>query len=97
MCMKQTQTCYQNRIRERRKARGLTQTQLARLLRSNQDVISRYESGRTLPSLATFAKLAAALNTPALLPYFYPKLDKTSRSQMYEHRRVLDIELEYPV
>jgi transcriptional regulator with XRE-family HTH domain len=45
-----------------RLARGLTQEQLAKLLNTKQESISRLEGGSSLPSLSTVKKLANALD-----------------------------------
>ncbi|MBN1369086.1 MAG: helix-turn-helix transcriptional regulator [Dehalococcoidaceae bacterium] len=42
--------------------RGLTQEQLAVLLKTKQESIARLESGSSLPSLSTIKKVAEALN-----------------------------------
>ena len=55
-----------NRLRQLRKARGLTQAQLARatgILRPN---LSRIEAGKHRPTLETLEKLAAALKVPVV-------------------------------
>ncbi|MBI4334846.1 MAG: cyclic nucleotide-binding domain-containing protein [Chloroflexi bacterium] len=44
-----------------RRAKGLTQEQLARMLHTKQESIARLESGRWLPSLSTVTRLAATL------------------------------------
>jgi ribosome-binding protein aMBF1 (putative translation factor) len=50
-----------NRIAERRKARGLTQKELARRLKLRPSTISRMESRRANLTLATLRKIAKAL------------------------------------
>jgi transcriptional regulator with XRE-family HTH domain len=55
-----------NRLRELRKAKGLTQTQLAKLSNVSQPKISEYELGARnldLVSLAVAKRLAKALGT----------------------------------
>lgn len=42
--------------------RGLTQAEVAKQMHTKQSVISRVESGRTLPSLLFLKKLAQVLN-----------------------------------
>ena len=49
-------------IRARTKA-GLTQEELARRMSTTQSAIARLESGRTLPSAKTLARIATATNT----------------------------------
>lgn len=45
-----------------RLARGLTQEELARLMKTKQESIARMESGNSLPSLTTVRKAAEALD-----------------------------------
>jgi transcriptional regulator with XRE-family HTH domain len=51
------------RILEARKYRRLSQEQLAELADLNRVMISKYETGATVPTLQTLTKLANALNT----------------------------------
>lgn len=48
---------------EARMKSGLSQEGLAAAMKTSQSAIARLESGATLPSLRTLAKLAAATNT----------------------------------
>lgn len=48
-------------LKELRKAKKLTQTQLSSLSNVSQGKICEYESGKTLPRLDTAARLAKAL------------------------------------
>lgn len=48
-------------IQEIRKARNMTQADLAALLQVTPATISRYESGERIPDINTAAKIAAAL------------------------------------
>lgn len=93
--MRRRKNPYQNRIQEQRQNRDLTQEELAKLLGTNQRVVSKYEKGERLPSLVTFLKLAAILNTPALAPFYYPELDRECRTEMMRRRKELDIQLNY--
>lgn len=52
-----------NRIKELRKERGLTQSELAKCIGVNKSAISRYEQGVAYPSLQRVRALAAALHT----------------------------------
>ena len=45
-----------------RLAKGLTQEDLARLMKTKQESIARLESGNSLPSLSTVKKAAEALD-----------------------------------
>lgn len=49
-------------IRDIRRARGLTQNQLAEISRVPRICISRYESGKHYPSMSNAMKLAKVLN-----------------------------------
>ncbi|MGN0063691.1 MAG: helix-turn-helix domain-containing protein, partial [Nocardioides sp.] len=51
-----------NLIRDARKHRGLTQSQLADLLDTSQSAINRIEKGHQNLSLQTLAKISAALD-----------------------------------
>lgn len=54
-----------NKIREYRKAQGLTQTQLAHILGfKDKTWISHWESGNTLPNLVSAVRLSFFLNIP---------------------------------
>lgn len=50
-------------IREVRKAKGLTQKELGQKLGVGVDRISKYESGKTNPTLNTVQEIFDALNT----------------------------------
>jgi transcriptional regulator with XRE-family HTH domain len=54
-------------IAKRRKKAGLTQRELAERIGSTQAVISRLESGRTLPSISTLERVARATGQPLKL------------------------------
>lgn len=58
-----------NRIKQVRKSRGLTQSELAEKLNLTPKYISNFETGARLPKLETFISLANALKcgTDALL------------------------------
>jgi predicted transcriptional regulator len=49
-------------IRARRRA-GLTQAELAARMETSQSYVARLESGRTLPTMRTFLRIAAATRT----------------------------------
>lgn len=54
-----------SRLRELRKAAGLTQAELARRTGIHRPNIARVEAGRHTPSLDTLARIAAAIGVPA--------------------------------
>lgn len=54
---------FGKRLAELRKGKGLSQTQLAKQLGTSISVISRYERGEMVPSIASAKSLAELLNT----------------------------------
>ncbi len=68
-CMKNTKELLGARIKEIRKARGLTQEQLAEMVDIEQKHVSRIESGKNYPTIDRLEKIAAALNVP-LISFF---------------------------
>jgi transcriptional regulator with XRE-family HTH domain len=52
-----------DRLKDARKRAGLTQKQLAERAGLHEMTVTQYEIGRRSPSLATVARLAAALHT----------------------------------
>jgi len=67
--MNNTKVLLGARIREIRKARGLTQEQLAEMIDVEQKHVSRIESGKSYPTIDRLEKMAAALNVP-LMSFF---------------------------
>lgn len=61
------------RIRQARKAAGITQEELAHILGINRATLSKYESGVIEPSISQLVSIASALNTslPELLGFEY--------------------------
>ena len=53
---------FNQRLRNLRKKRGLTQKTLGELTKTHTTQIQRYESGDTLPTVTALRKLALALN-----------------------------------
>ncbi|WP_020602381.1 helix-turn-helix domain-containing protein [Spirosoma spitsbergense] len=49
-------------IREARKSKGLTQKELGEMLGIGESRVSKYESGRQNPTIATLQKIADTLN-----------------------------------
>jgi transcriptional regulator with XRE-family HTH domain len=49
-------------IKEARRLKGITQTELARRIGTNQKVVSRYETGKQIPSLKRAEQIAQALS-----------------------------------
>jgi transcriptional regulator with XRE-family HTH domain len=56
---------FGNRLRECRKAKSLSQSELARILSTNHSVIGRYERGENKPTTEVLSKLANALSVSA--------------------------------
>jgi len=50
------------RLKEIRKARGISQQKLALILHTNQNTISRYETGEREPGIAELIKIADYFN-----------------------------------
>ena len=76
-----------------RKARGLTQRQLARLIDAPEQSIAAWEAGRRLPRLENLQKLADALDIlvdeiafPEQRPLPYRQRQKEQRRQQREQR-----------
>lgn len=59
------------RLRRAREDLGLSQEKLAELLGSNQERISDYERGKTLPKMELLLKLTHVLRCPA--GFFFPR------------------------
>ena len=59
--MKSSQLLLGEAIRQQRRRLGMTQGELATLIKARSDSISRIERGHHLPSLARLAKIASAL------------------------------------
>lgn len=64
-----------NRIRRARQDKGLTQNELAEAMGTSMAVISRYESGKRVPSAKTIVAVASALDiSPLSLAFVAPEL-----------------------
>jgi len=61
------------RLKALRKARGLTQLQLADLMQKSVETISNFERGKTIPSLLTLDRLGERLHVP--IRDFFEKTD----------------------
>lgn len=55
----------ENRLREIRKNRGISQEELAAMTKINRVTIARYETGRIIPGAENLFKLASALECTA--------------------------------
>jgi transcriptional regulator with XRE-family HTH domain len=67
--MEKTKELLGARIREIRKARGLTQEQLAEMVDIEQKHVSRIELGKNYPTIDRLERIAAALKVP-LISFF---------------------------
>jgi DNA-binding XRE family transcriptional regulator len=68
--MSKTQTKYPNSLLRYRERLGLTQEQLAHLIRCRRaQTIRRMESGATIPGVVTALRLSAALRAPVEFLY----------------------------
>ena len=67
------------RLRELRKARGISQLKLAMDLNTNQNTISRYETGEREPGIAELIALADYFDVS--VDYL---LERTNNAQRYE-------------
>ncbi|MEQ7166186.1 helix-turn-helix transcriptional regulator [Enterococcus avium] len=59
---------YSRLIKQKRKERGLTQKELAKMVHTSQQAIARYETQKAEPSLEVLQAISEALGTP--LSYF---------------------------
>ena len=78
---------YNERLRDARKAKGLTQAQLGELVGCAKNTISSYESGVNEPSVAVLNKMMAALDVDA--NYVFQDTDNSYRR---EHATPSEIE-----
>ena len=68
---------YSRLIKQKRKERGLTQKELAKMVHTSQQAIARYETQKAEPSLEVLQAISEALGTP--LSYFID--EDTSESE----------------
>lgn len=69
------------RIKERRKAKGLTQSDLALMADISLDMVKSMETGRTKPSIDTLDKIADALECSS--DYLLGRVDEPDQHQTY--------------
>lgn len=82
------------RLRERRKNKGLTQKQLGDLVGASEFTISKYERGINEPDADTLRKICVAIDCTA--DYLIGKTDNPD-SNVYTHNDVLiELSKEYP-
>lgn len=74
------------RIRQTRKAQGMTQKQVAELCGMADSAIRKYESGSQKPKLETLCKIANALNvSPSFLAGLAPAIDTPENRQIVDN------------
>lgn len=83
-------------IRDLRRQRGLTQSQLAELAGTSQPTIAAYESGKKSPTLRTVERLARSVGLEAIVD-FLPPLTREDRRSLAVHRAIADRLKEDPV
>lgn len=84
-----TTTDIGERIRERRKERNLSQSELAELANLNYVTISKYESGKVEPGAKAIARIANALDisTDELLGLSHPAESEDDAWELRERLR----------
>lgn len=80
------------RIREIRKARGLTQEQLAEMIDVEQKHVSRIESGKNYPTIDRLEKMAAALNVPLMGFFEFMHLQDDDESAVNLEKMLLELD-----
>ena len=66
-------------LRAVRKAKGLSQSGLARAIGVTRATVNKYESGHASPREATWKKIAAVLGTPVEILWTLSESRRTSR------------------
>lgn len=89
---------FGRRLRQARLVANLTQRRLGERSKVGQDMISRYEQGRSLPSLPTLCRMAEELSVP--LTYFFPDepwvgLNDEQRNTLMMLSRLSPLALDY--
>lgn len=80
------------RLRESRRERGLTQSQLARKLRIRADTLSRIERGQHAASLQTLERIAAALEVSMIEFFEDSSLPVAEVATIRDYLRELSVE-----
>lgn len=80
------------RIKEIRKARGLTQEQLAEKIDVEQKHVSRIESGKNYPTIDRLEKMADALNVPLMGFFEFMHLQDDDESAVNLEKMLLDLD-----
>jgi len=90
--MENTKALLGARIREIRKARGLTQEQLAEMIDVEQKHVSRIESGKNYPSIELLKKMAAALKVPLMGFFDFMHLQDDDESAVDLEKMLLELD-----
>ena len=78
-----------NLITAARIHRGLSQKELAKLIKTKQPSIARLESGKELPSVSFVDRIAKALNTFVIIRFDFMEEEKrTATYVMYSHDKI---------
>jgi transcriptional regulator with XRE-family HTH domain len=90
--MENTKALLGARIREIRKARGLTQEQLAEMIDVEQKHVSRIESGKNYPTIDRLEKMAAALKVPLMGFFEFMHLQDDDESAVDLEKMLLELD-----
>lgn len=90
--MENTKALLGARIREIRKARGLTQEQLAEMIDVEQKHVSRIESGKNYPTIDRLEKVAAALKVPLMGFFDFMHLQDDDESAVNLEKMLLELD-----
>ncbi|RQW84529.1 MAG: XRE family transcriptional regulator [Geobacter sp.] len=90
--MENTKALLGARIREIRKARGLTQEQLAEMIDVEQKHVSRIESGKNYPSIDLLEKMAAALKVPLMGFFDFMHMQDVDESAVNLEKMLLELD-----
>lgn len=80
-------TSFSENLKRLRLERKMTQDELAELLKTSKQVISRYENGQRSPKVSTVAAFAEALNVPIVALTDGPDAQSVARTDLEQLRR----------
>ena len=75
-------------VREAREAKGLSQSQLAKRMGTQQSVIARLEGGGITPTLPTLQRIAKALGTKLMVGFEEPRKVRQVKAKAVRGRTV---------
>ena len=90
--MENTKALLGARIKEIRKARGLTQEQLAEMIDVEQKHVSRIESGKNYPTIDLLEKMAAALKVPLMGFFDFMHMQDDDESAVNLEKMLLELD-----